>query len=208
MHIRSALFIAAVMTAAAAASPALAATTATATTPLNIRSGPGPQFPVVGVLNENAPTVVTGCIQGSLWCQISFNGQQGWAYSQYLAMNRGGQTVVISQEPASVPSVTYQAPATTVETVGSAPPPMAGTLVETTDATPMDIAPPPAPVGSYVEANPVDPIYLNGEVVVGAGLPENVELRPVPNYQYEYAYVNRVPVLVEPRSRRIVYIYR
>jgi uncharacterized protein YraI len=207
MHIRNALSIAAVTAAVAAAGPALAATTATATTPLNIRTGPGPQYDVIGVIADNGQATVTGCIQGSLWCQVTYNGRQGWAYSQYLAMNREGRTVVISQQPAAVPTVTYQAPATTVETVGSAPPPIAGTVV-TTEAAPLDIAPPPAPVGSYVVAHPVDPVYLNGEVVVGAGLPPDVALTPVPDYQYEYAYVNRVPVLVEPRSRRIVHIYR
>jgi uncharacterized protein YraI len=204
MHIRNALSIAAVL---ASATPAFAATTATATTSLNIRSGPGPQYQVVGVIADNGRATVTGCIQGSLWCEVVYNGKQGWAYSQYLAMNRGGQTVVIAQQPASVPTVTYQAPATAVETVGSAPPVVAGTVIEST-APPLAIAPPPAPIGSYVVAHPVDPVYLNGEVVVGAGLPESVALTPVPNYDYDYAYVNRVPVLVEPRSRRIVHIYR
>jgi uncharacterized protein YraI len=204
MHIRNALSIVAVL---ASATPAFAATTATATTSLNIRSGPGPQYQVVGVIADNGHATVTGCIQGSLWCEVVYNGKQGWAYSQYLAMNRGGQTVVIAQQPASVPTVTYQAPATTVETVGSAPPVVAGTVIEST-AAPLDIAPPPAPIGSYVVAHPVEPVYLNGEVVVGAGLPETVALTPVPNYDYDYAYVNRVPVLVEPRSRRIVHIYR
>ena len=57
--------------------------------------------------------------------------------------------------------------------------------------------------------NPVDPVYLQGEVVVGAGLPETVQLRPVPDYgTYRYVYVNGQPVLVDPASRRIVYVYR
>lgn len=205
MQIRSALSVTALLLATALAGQAQAATTATATTPLNIRSGPGPQYDVVGVIKSNSQTVVSGCIEGSLWCQVSYEGRQGWAYSQYLAMNRGGQTVVISQEPAAVPTVTYRVPA---ETVGAAPPVMAGRFVETTTAAPLSIEPPPAPVGSYVVAHPADPVYLDGEVVVGAGLPDTVRLSPVPDYQYQYAYVNRVPVLVEPRSRRIVYIYR
>jgi hypothetical protein len=57
-------------------------------------------------------------------------------------------------------------------------------------------------------SNPVTPVYLNGEVVVGAGLPADVTLTPVPDYQYQYAYVNGQPVLVEPQSRRVTYIYR
>jgi hypothetical protein len=67
---------------------------------------------------------------------------------------------------------------------------------------------PPAPVQTYVLSHPLDPVYLNGEVVVGAGLPPSVALAPVPQSEYEYAYVNRQPVLVEPRTRRIVQVYR
>jgi uncharacterized protein YraI len=207
MHLRSTLSIAVLVAASVTAMPALAAVTATATTPLNVRSGPGPQYPVIGAIPDNGQTVVTGCIQGSRWCQVSSNGSTGWAYSKYLAMNQGGQTVVIAQEPSVVPIVTYRSPATTVETVGSAPAPIEGALVET-DAAPITVAPPPEAVGTYVETHPLQPIYLNGEVAIGAGLPEAVALAPVPNYQYEYAYVNRVPVLVEPQSRRIVYVYQ
>jgi hypothetical protein len=57
-------------------------------------------------------------------------------------------------------------------------------------------------------ANPVNQVYLNGEVVVGAGLPDDVTLTPVPDYQYQYAYVNGQQVLVEPQTRRVTYIYR
>ena len=72
----------------------------------------------------------------------------------------------------------------------------------------MSIEPPPAPVQTYIVQNPAQQVYLNGEVVEGVGLPEDVVLTPVPNYEYSYAYVNGVPVLVEPTSRRVTYIYR
>ena len=67
---------------------------------------------------------------------------------------------------------------------------------------------PPATVGSYVTSHPVSPVYLNGEVVQGAALPQSVALAPIPGYTYQYAYVNRVPVLVEPTTRTIAYVYR
>lgn len=86
MHIRRALSMTALLLATALAGQAQAATTATATTPLNIRSGPGPQYDVVGVIKSNGQAVVNGCLEGSLWCQVSYDGRQGWAYSQYLAM--------------------------------------------------------------------------------------------------------------------------
>lgn len=205
MHSRSAILLAAIAT-AVLSTAASAATTATATTALNIRSGPGPQYSVIGAIEDNGQAVVTGCIQGSLWCQVSYNGEQGWAYSKYLTMARNGQTVVLSEQPAGVPVVTYQAP--TVETVGAAPPPVSGTLMTTTTAAPIILAPPPPTVQTYVVEHPVDPVTLSGEVVVGATLPTDVGLAPVPDYDYEYAYVNQVPVLVEPSTRRIVYVYR
>ncbi len=61
---------------------------------------------------------------------------------------------------------------------------------------------------TYVRSNRIDPVYLEGEVVIGAGLPENVELRRVPDYDDRYVYINEVPVLVEPQTRRIVYVLR
>ena len=44
--------------------------------------------------------------------------------------------------------------------------------------------------------------------MVGASLPETVTLAEVPDYEYRYVYVNGQPVLVEPQSRRIVYVVR
>ena len=52
--------------------------------PLNIRSGPGPQYSVIGAIPTRGQATVLGCVPGSLWCQVSYNGQLGWVYSQYL----------------------------------------------------------------------------------------------------------------------------
>ena len=67
---------------------------------------------------------------------------------------------------------------------------------------------PDSTVTTYVMANPVDPVYLDGEVVVGAGIPDGVMLKEVPDSTYDYAYVNGVPVLVERTTRRVTYILR
>ena len=194
--------------AAVLAAPATAATLATATTPLNIRSGPGPQYGVVGFIPDRGRATINGCIQGSLWCQVSYRGRQGWAYAAYLTARLSGRSLIVAEDLNAVPTVTYRVPA---ETVGSAvpPPTVNGTLLAPPAATqPLVIAPPPATVRGYVVNHPVAPVYLNGEVVQGAGLPADVALAPVPDYQYQYAYVNNVPVLVEPRTRRVEYIYR
>jgi uncharacterized protein YraI len=187
--------------------PASAATLATATTSLNIRTGPGPEYPVIGAIPDRGQATVTGCIQGSLWCQVSYNGRQGWAYSQYMMGSVGGQMVAVTQNR-DVPVIVYDAPPTTVGTAVAAPTISGDFVAPVANSAPLEIAPPPATVQSYVVQHPVTPVYLNGEVVEGAGLPPDVVLNPVPDYQYNYAYVNGVPVLVEPTTRRVTYIYR
>ena len=69
MQHRRAIFLAAMTTVAALSLPASAATIAAATTPLNIRSGPGPQYSVIGAIPANGQAIIIGCIQGSLWCR-------------------------------------------------------------------------------------------------------------------------------------------
>jgi uncharacterized protein YraI len=206
MQYRNTIFFAAMTVAAALSSAASAATVASAMTPLNIRSGPGPQYGVIGAIPVRGQATIVGCIQGSLWCQVSVNGTQGWVYSQYLIATLSGHSLAVAETVGTMPAVTYQVP---VETVGTAVPVPAitGTLIAPPAAPPLALAPPPA-VSSYVVSHPVAPVYLNGEVVEGVGLPEDVALAPVPGYDYQYAYVNSQPVLVEPQTRRIEYIYR
>ena len=200
--------VVAALTAAALCAPASAATLATATTPLNIRSGPGPQYSIIGAIPTRGEATILGCIQGSLWCQVSYDGRQGWAYAEYLTARVSGRSLIVAEHPTDIaPVVTYQP----VATVGSgvAPPIITGTLVAPSAAgPPLSISPPPATVGSYVISHPVAPVYLNGEVVEGVGLPEDVALAPIPGSAYHYAYVNNVPVLVEPTTRRVEYLYR
>ncbi|MGN6551334.1 MAG: DUF1236 domain-containing protein [Pararhizobium sp.] len=193
-------------TSLAGAGAALAATSASATTDLNIRSGPGPQYPPVGVIPNGDHVAVLGCIQGSQWCQVDYNGKNGWSYGQYLTTDYQGKTVVIEKSRAEVgvPVVTYQAPADAPAEV-----PVHGELIgRVGDVPPPPAITPPPTVQTYVMDNRVDPVYLNGEVVVGAGIPDTVNLVQVPDYKYDYVYVNGEPVLVDPDSRRIVYVYR
>jgi hypothetical protein len=70
------------------------------------------------------------------------------------------------------------------------------------------MADPGETVTTYVTENPVDYVFLDGEVVAGAGVPEAVVLYPVPDTQYTYAYINGVPVVINPVDRRVVQIVR
>ena len=208
MQFKNTIFIAAMTAAAVLSVPASAATLVSAMTPLNIRTGPGPQYGIVGAIPDRGQAVILGCIQGSLWCEVSYNGRQGWVYSQYLTASLSGRSMIVAEYLNDVaPAVRYRAP---VDVVGSAAPPPAitGTLVvRPATAEPLVITPPPT-VRNYVVSHPVAPVYLNGEVVEGAGLPDDVALAPVPESDYDYVYVNNVAVLVEPSTRRVEYMYR
>ncbi|MGI6855971.1 DUF1236 domain-containing protein [Mesorhizobium sp. 1B3] len=178
---------------------ATAASSVTATTDLNVRAGPGPHHPVVGMIGRGQPATLDGCIKGSKWCSV--NGGKGWAYSEYLVGDVGGRRVVITERPADFDIEYIPAPESDVvvsnEVTGAI---VGGELGEAIE--------PPTEIRSYVVDNRTDTIYLDGEVAVGAMLPEDVEFREIPDYRYRYVYVNSQPVLVEPETRRIVYVVR
>ncbi len=200
------------------ATTALADTSATAITDLNMRSGPGPMHSVVSVIPEGATVSVDGCLGDADWCRVSRDGTDGWAYGAYLNIEVEAEPVPIAAPEArqTIRIIERQETGNTTAT-GGAMGAIAGAIIA---------GPPGALIGAaaglgagalaepttreitYVRENPVDPIYLEGEVVVGASLPETIVLTPVPDSEFTYAYVNHVPVIVEPDERRIVYVPR
>lgn len=70
------------------------------------------------------------------------------------------------------------------------------------------IDPPPPPVVTYVQQQPLTgSVVVDGEVAVGAALPEVVVLQPVPDYQtYSYAVVNDQYVIADANTRQVVQI--
>ena len=210
----------------AATGGALAQSSVTATTDLNVRAGPGPQHQVIGVLGAGQSTTLTGCLENSKWCTVATANGDGWVYSDYLTGDFGGQQVVLTQRPADsgikvVPESATTDGGTTGAIVGGTTGAIAGAIVGGPVGAAVGgaagvvaggaggtVIDPPEQVRSYVRSNTIEPVYLDGEVVVGAGLPDTVQLREIPDYQYRYVYVNGQPVLVEPGSRRIVYVLR
>ena len=180
---------------------ALADTPVSAVADLNVRAGPGPQYPVIGVLAAGQSATLTGCIENSKWCTIAEAGGKGWVYSDYVTAEFGSSRVVVTRRPADA-DIQVVAPPTDDLYSDS----YTGAIVTGDRLDP--IARPPAEVGTYVTTHRVDPVYLDGEVVTGATLPDTVELREIPDYNYRYVYVNNQPALVDPGTRRIVYVMR
>lgn len=204
---------------------AFADTAVSAVTDLNVRAGPGPQYPVIGVLAAGQKATLNGCLENSKWCTIAEAQGQGWVYSDYVAADFGGSQVVLTQRPPDSDIAIVAPPdkgggdagaiaggATGAITgtiiggpVGAAVGGAAGTIAGGATGTVID---PPEQVRTYVTTHQEAPVYLDGEIVTGATLPDTVELLDVPDYEYRYVYVNGQSVLVEPQSRRVVYVMR
>lgn len=233
MKLRTSVLAAA--TTLAIASPAFAIS-GTANVDLPLRAGPGPMHQIIGNVDRNAIVEVEGCVETGTWCQVTASGQRGWAWGANLTAQRGGQTIVITEQrqQLQVPTVVYQeqraaAPTTTTSSTtttstgstGAAAGAGTGVIAGALLGGPIGaviggiaglaagaVVDPPGEVKTYVTTNKVEPVYLEGEVILGSTLPQNVKVYEVPNYPNRYAYVNGRTVMVEPGSNKIVYVYR
>ena len=196
-----------------------AATEASAWTDLNVRAGPGPTYEIIGVIPTNGMVSVEGCLDSANWCKVSFDGTEGWASGDYLTAMVDDAPAVIytNRERIKVGSVTYEDNSGEGALAGGAAGAIAGAVVAGPPGALVGAilggglgaaAAPDEKVTTYVTGNPVEPVYLDGEVVVGAGIPDTVMLSDVPNSEFSYAYINGVPVIVERKQRQIVYIVR
>lgn len=65
----------------------------------------------------------------------------------------------------------------------------------------------PQQTRDYVIANPSDPVVIDGDLSQGYVIPQDVELRPIPDsLQYGYVYVNGQPVIVSLENRKVIYL--
>lgn len=80
--------LAVAMTAAVVFLPAAQAAPGTVTSNVNVRSGPGTNYPAIDVVQRGTQVDVQRC-EGS-FCYISKPGPDGWVSSSYLSANGGG----------------------------------------------------------------------------------------------------------------------
>lgn len=65
------------------------AATAMVTTNLNLRTGPSTAYPAITSMPDGVVVNVRGCTAGYNWCRVDWNGYDGWAAANYLAMREG-----------------------------------------------------------------------------------------------------------------------
>ena len=187
----------------ALATPAIADTAASVSTDLNVRAEPNSSAAIVTTIPANADIVVEECLERRNWCLVNYDGQRGYSFADYIVADLDGNRVRVRENvgPLGVALGTVGAAVETVTDTASS------VIRGTGDAIANVIDPRPDAV-TYVRDNPVETARLRGEVVVGAGLPRSVRTESIPDYEYDYAYVNGEAVLVDPGSRRVVYVIR
>jgi uncharacterized protein YraI len=193
---------------ASSAGLAQAEMSATTISDIDVRTGPGSQYPTVGTATRGSEAVLDGCVAGSRWCRIDVNGMRGWVYAQYLSVEQNGGPVIVDKhiDALGVPVVTYQqTDDMSTGSVQQAQPAPGDELIGPADDD--DTVTPPKTVRAYIDENPVDAIELNGTVAVGSELPHDIAVRTIPDYQYSYVRVNGQAVLVDPDTHRVVYVY-
>ena len=81
--------------------------TVTANVNVNIRSGPGTQYPVIGILAQGTSAEVVGISPDSAWWAIKYppgpNGQ-GWMAAQYMSAENTENVSVIQPPPVPTPT--------------------------------------------------------------------------------------------------------
>ncbi len=85
------------------AQPAAAASAAVATTNVNLRAGPGTNYPVVTAMPRGASLAVYGCLAGYTWCDVSWGPSRGWVAANYVQVAYQGRPVVLT--PALAPAI-------------------------------------------------------------------------------------------------------
>jgi uncharacterized protein YraI len=54
-------------------------------TTVNLRAGPGTDYPVIVTVPSRAPITILGCLPDYAWCDSVFDGNRGWMRSIYLS---------------------------------------------------------------------------------------------------------------------------
>ena len=72
---------------------------------VNLRAGPGINYPVVGTIPARQPIQIEGCLEGWSWCNVFWRGNYGWVSGRFTEPVRDSSAR--DGIGYSVPAVTY-----------------------------------------------------------------------------------------------------
>lgn len=145
---------------------------------LNVRSGPGTNYPRIGQVHQGDRFEIKGKNRAGTWWQIDFNGRDGWVSADYV---RTEGNVSAVQVAANIPT-----------------PPPTPTPRPTQPPAPTPTPKPQFPYsyvqGSMASAPNCGTVYMEGKVVDAAGNPINgvtIELEFFGNRDYRVTGVGK-----------------
>jgi Protein of unknown function (DUF1236)/Bacterial SH3 domain len=196
---KTVLFCASTIAGMVACGGAIAGERYAATIDVNIRSGPGANYPIVEILHSGETIAATKCDTG--WCSVTApGGGEGWIASRFLAP-RGSAAFDAGPTPDhAAPNSVSAAPSTaSVDTTTTSAVPTVGSpaALALSDAA-----------RKYVTTHRPVSVDLGGEPQVGSTIPTDIRLRDIPGSRYQYVYVDGRPIFVDGETRQIVQVER
>src|SRR5680860_376416 len=78
-------------------------------TDVNLRAGPGTEYPVLVTVPTDAPITILGCLEDYTWCDTIFEENRGWMSSIYLAGYYDGEylSLIHISEPTRRTPISY-----------------------------------------------------------------------------------------------------
>jgi uncharacterized protein YraI len=84
--------------------------TITGAGPVNVRSGPGTNYNILGSLNPGQFLDVTGVSSDRMWYTVNYNNLQGWVSASVVSLNGPCGSIPVAQAPAPPQSAPTQDP--------------------------------------------------------------------------------------------------
>lgn len=88
---------------------ASASSVAVSTANVNLRAGPGTNYPAVTVVPQGSRIVTHGCVADYAWCDVAFGQYRGWVSASYIQVVYNGGPVILSAAIAPAVGVTVVA---------------------------------------------------------------------------------------------------
>ncbi len=166
------------------ATPTPESAIAVTTQGMNVRSGPGTNYPILGAAQAGEQYVITGKDPSGAWWQVTYNGQNGWLFGQLVTANNSSAVALAQNIPLPPPPTNTPVPAPTQ--------PPAPT------AAPAQPTQPPAPQNNYkfnvavvgkCERQPAGN-YFQGKTYIGG--------QPASGYKVVFSYAPDAPPSTPP----------
>ncbi|MCB0111323.1 MAG: SH3 domain-containing protein, partial [Caldilineaceae bacterium] len=77
---------------------------------MNVRSGPGTNYSIIGAAQAGDQYVITGKDNSGGWWQVDFNGQSGWLFGQLVTANNSSGVAIAQNIPAPPPPTNTPVP--------------------------------------------------------------------------------------------------